>query len=163
MSVDVETIIEDRKVTYRRYIDVPVSLAFEAWSTREHLSRWWGPDGFTLTTLSLDFSSGGTWEFVMHGPDGHNYRNRIRFLEIDRPRLIRYAHWGDGEGGPDVEFEASVLFEASGDGTRLTLVQLFPSPEELQRVQSKYRAIEGARQHMDSFARYVESAKGKGE
>ena len=49
----VETIIQNNKVIYKGYFDVPTHLAFEAWSTPEHLSQWWGPDGFTLTTKSI--------------------------------------------------------------------------------------------------------------
>ena len=88
----------------------------------------------------MDFSAGGTWDFVMRGPDGHEYRNRIRFLEIQRPHFIRYTHLGDGEGAKDVDFEARITFEELGEGTRLTFEQIFASREELERVEKKYGA-----------------------
>ncbi|AVQ12902.1 Uncharacterized protein XB16_2593 [Leptospira santarosai] len=69
---NVETIIEGNKVIYKRYFDAPIDLVFEVWSSHEHLSQWWGPDGFTLTVKSMDFSNGGIWEFIMHGPDGRD-------------------------------------------------------------------------------------------
>jgi len=37
---NVETIIEGNKVTYKRHFDAPVRLAFEAWSSQEHLEQW---------------------------------------------------------------------------------------------------------------------------
>ena len=79
---NVETTIEGSRVTYRRHIDAPVSLVFEVWSSAEHLAQWWGPDGFTLTTKSLNFSNGGMWDFIMHGPDGTDYINKVQFVEI---------------------------------------------------------------------------------
>ncbi|EQA46488.1 toxin-antitoxin system, toxin component domain protein [Leptospira broomii serovar Hurstbridge str. 5399] len=65
---NVEAIVEGNRVIYKRYFGIPIDLLFEVWSSQEHLSEWWGPDGFTLTTTRLDFSSGGVWEFIMHGP-----------------------------------------------------------------------------------------------
>lgn len=50
-----ETIVESNKVIYKRYLDVPVDLAFEVWSSQEHLSQWWGPEGFTLTIKKYGF------------------------------------------------------------------------------------------------------------
>ncbi|TGK20399.1 SRPBCC family protein [Leptospira stimsonii] len=150
-----ETIIEGNKVIYKRYFDVSVDLLFEAWSSQEHLSEWWGPDGFTLTTNSLDFSNGGIWDFVMHGPDGHDYKNKIQFTEIKKPHSIFYKHLGDGEGTKDVDFESKILFEEAGEGSNLTMEQIFPSKEELERVNQKYGAIEGGKQHMENLAKYL--------
>lgn len=151
-----ETIIQDNKVIYKRYIDVPVDLVFEAWSMPEHLAEWWGPDGFTLTTKSMDFSNGGIWDFIMHGPDGHDYKNKIRFTEIKKPEYIHYKHLGDGEGAKDVDFDSKIRFEQAGEGTNLIMEQIFPSKEELERVNQKYGAIEGGKQHVANLAKYLE-------
>ncbi|EPG67456.1 SRPBCC family protein [Leptospira wolffii] len=156
---NVETIIEGNKVIYKRYFDVPVDLAFEVWSTAEHLSEWWGPDGFTVTTKSFDFSDGGIWDFIMHGPDGHDYKNKIQFTEIRKPDSILYEHLGDGEGTQDVHFQSRILFEKSGEGTNCIMEQIFPSKEELERVNEKYGAIEGGKQHMGNLAKYLEKIR----
>ena len=155
----VETIIQGNKVTYKRYFDVPIDLAFEAWSTQAHLEQWWGPDGFTITTKSMDFSNGGIWDFIMHGSDGHDYKNKIQFTEIKKPHHIYYKHLGDGEGSKDVDFLAKIIFEEAGEGTNLTLEQIFQSKEELERVDKKYHAIEGAKQHIGNFGKYLETLK----
>jgi uncharacterized protein YndB with AHSA1/START domain len=155
----VETLIQGNKVVYKRHFDAPISLVFEAWSSPEHLAKWWGPDGFTLTTRSMDFSPGGIWEFVMHGPDGHDYRNKTRFIEIRKPHFISYQHLGDGEGEQDVDFQAHISFEEAGGGTNLTMEQIFPSREELERVNQKYGAIEGAKQHLGNLGRYLETVQ----
>jgi len=157
----VETIIQNNKVIYKRYFDVPVDLVFEAWSSHEHLSQWWGPDGFTLTTNSMDFSNGGIWDFIMHGPDGHDYKNKTQFIDISKPHHIYYKHLGDGEVEQDVNFESRIIFEASGEGTNLTMEQIFPSQEELERINKKYGAIEGAKQHVSNLAKYLENLNKK--
>lgn len=151
-----ETRIKDNQVTYKRYFDVDVDLLFEVWSKPEHLTEWWGPDGFTLTIKSLDFSNGGIWEFVMHGPDGHDYKNKIQFIEISKPHFILYQHLGDGEGDEDVNFQSRIVFEKAGEGTNLIMEQIFSDKQELERVNEKYGAIEGGKQHIENLAKYLE-------
>ena len=154
---EVETTIQDNIVIYKRHFDVPIELAVDVWSSPEHLAHWWGPDGFTLTTKQMDFAKGGFWVFVMHGPDGTDYGNRVQFTEIRKPFFISYKHMGDGGETADVAFEASILFEASGEGANLTFEQIFRSKAELEHMNAKYGAIEGAIQHIGNFAKYLES------
>jgi len=78
-----------------REINAPRELVFEAWSDPKHLAQWWGPDGFTTTTSAFDMRVGGVWRFVMHGPDGRDYENRITFDEIVKPEHIQYHHGAD--------------------------------------------------------------------
>lgn len=153
---NLETVIEENKVTYKKYFDVPVDLLFEVWSKPEHLTEWWGPDGFTLTIKSLDFSNGGIWEFIMHGPDGHDYQNKIQFINIQKPKSILYKHIGDGEGDEDVNFQSRIIFETVGEGTNLIMEQIFSSKQELERVNEKYGAIEGGKQHIGNLAKYLD-------
>jgi len=51
-----------------------------------------GPNGFTTTTLSFDMRPGGVWRFVMHGPDGRDYQNRITYEEVVPPERLVYRH-----------------------------------------------------------------------
>ena len=67
----------DREVVVSRMIDAPRELVFEAFTEMRHLSRWWGPEGFSTTTRAFAFRVGGIWDFVMHGPDGTDYQEWI--------------------------------------------------------------------------------------
>ena len=73
----------DREIVISRVISAPRELVFEAFTELRHLSRWWGPDGFTTTTRAFEFRVGGEWDFVMHGPDGTV--PRVDLLDRDRP------------------------------------------------------------------------------
>ncbi|MBI40910.1 MAG: ATPase [Leptospiraceae bacterium] len=158
----VEATISGSKVIYERYFDVIPELVFKAWASPEELSQWWGPDGFSLTTVSMEFRDGGLWDFVMHGPDGTDYKNRVKFLEILEPSRIVYQHMGDGEENEDVEFATTVTFEREGPGTRLTMEQEFGTEDELRRVNDKYGAIEGGKQHIENLSRHLKSRMAAG-
>jgi uncharacterized protein YndB with AHSA1/START domain len=60
----------DREIVITRVISAPREPVFEAFTEVRHLSRWWGPEGFTTTTRAFEFRVAGEWVFVMHGPDG---------------------------------------------------------------------------------------------
>ncbi|MCB9091411.1 MAG: SRPBCC domain-containing protein [Halobacteriovoraceae bacterium] len=156
---NVETTITGGKVIYRRYFDAPIELVFDAWSSHQHLSEWWGPDGFTLTTHSLDFTNGGFWNFIMHGPDGTDYNNKIQFVEISKPNLIIYKHIGEGQKTEDVHFHTQIKFEKMNNGTTVIMEQDFGTKEELEKVNEQYGAIEGGIQHIDNLGKYLESLK----
>jgi uncharacterized protein YndB with AHSA1/START domain len=138
-----------------RELDAPRTLVFSVWTDPKRLSQWWGPDGFTTTTSSFDMRVGGVWRFVMHGPDGRDYENRITFDEIVEPERIRYHH-GGGDDVEPVQFRTTVTFEElAGGRTRITLHAVFPSAAERDRVIKDYGADKGAMQTLSRLADYV--------
>src|SRR5438270_11670308 len=50
----------DREIVISRVISAPPELVFEAFTEVRHLSRWWGPEGFTTTTRAFEFRVGGS-------------------------------------------------------------------------------------------------------
>src|SRR5213079_2676507 len=81
----------DREIVISRVIDAPRELVFEAFTEVRHLSRWWGPEGFTTTTRSFAFRVGGEWDFVLHGRDG---LHRVDHLDRDHAAgADRAAPW----------------------------------------------------------------------
>jgi uncharacterized protein YndB with AHSA1/START domain len=156
LASHVATTASDREIVATRVFDAPRELLFKAWSDPQHLGQWWGPRGFTTTTHSMDFRAGGAWRFIMHGPDGTDYPNRITFVEIVEPQRIVYQHGGASEA---VDFQVTVTFEAEGaDKTRLDMRMVFPSADGKNRTEAKYGAIQGLQQTMDRLAQYVAKA-----
>ena len=141
-----------------RLIDAPRDLVWAVWTDPKHLSRWWGPDGFRTTTSSVDFKAGGVWRFVMHGPNGRDYENRVTFDEIVPPSRLRYNH-GGGDDVKPVQFHTTVTFDAIGDNTRVTLRGVFPSAEERARVIWEYGADKGLAQTLARLGEYAEGLK----
>lgn len=94
------------------------------------LARWWGPAGFSCTFESFDFRQGGLWKFVMHGPDGTDYPNENRFVEIAKPHRFVVRH----VVAP--LFAATITLEGVAGGSWLTWVQAFDDPEVAKAVAS---------------------------
>lgn len=146
----------DREMVITRLIDAPRELVFKTFTDVEHVSKWWGPNGFTTTTYSMDVRPGGEWRYVMHGPDGRDYENRVFYLEITPPERLVYRHGGEEEVKGGVSFESTVTFVEQGGKTLVTLKGVFPTAAERNRVVEEYGAIEGGEQTLARLAQFVE-------
>jgi uncharacterized protein YndB with AHSA1/START domain len=101
---------------------------FAAISAADRLARWWGPAGFTNSFSVCEFTVGGRWSFVMHGPDGANYSNENRFTEIEAPRKVVIQHLSEPK------FFLTVELAASAGGTVVTWSQVLENSEFAERV-----------------------------
>jgi len=121
----------DREIVSTRVFDAPRERVFRAFSDPRVLARWWGPDGFTSTFQEFDFRPGGAWRFVMHGPDGADYRNESGFIGVVSPERIVLEHLR-----PMHRFLMTMTFAEEAGKTRLTWRMEFDSVAELERVRA---------------------------
>ena len=143
----------DREIVISRVINAPRELVFEAFTEVRHLSRWWGPEGFSPTTRAFEFRIGGEGDFVMHGPDGADYAEWITWTEIVPPELIALLH-GESRGDPNA-FESVLTFAPDGAATRIEMRTVFATKELRDEAVEKYHAIMGGQQTLSNLAAYV--------
>jgi len=145
--------IGSREILLTREFDATHDLVFDAWTEPEKIGKWWGPKGFTTTTFEMDFQEGGVWRFIMHGPDGTDYPNRIVYTEIVKPERLVYEH-GEAEDKP-ADFKVTAKFEDLGDSkTRLTMRTIFPTAEARNNA-TEFGAIEGGNQTLERLTEYL--------
>ena len=143
-----------RELSISRLINAPRELVFKVWTEPEHVAKWWGPDGFKNTIHEMNVKAGGVWRLTMHGPDGRDYPNKIVFLEVVKPERLVYKHSDDGE--PElISFHVTVTFEEQGNKTLLTMISVFESAADLERVIKENGAAEGMVQHIDRLEEYL--------
>ena len=112
-----------------REIPATPEQVFAAISEPERLARWWGPAGFTNTFQVCEFTPGGQWCFVMHGPDGGNYPNESVFAEIESPHQVVVRH--DSEP----KFQLTISLAPSANGTLVSWSQVFDDADVARRVE----------------------------
>lgn len=143
-----------REIVMTRVFDAPRELVFKAYTDPQHVKHWWGPNGFTNTILEMDVRPGGVWRFIMHGPDGAAYPNKIVYLEVVRPERLVFEH-GDDKEGAEPSFHVIVTLAAQGNKTHLTLRMIFSTAAERDKTVKDYGAIEGGNQTMARLAEYL--------
>lgn len=117
-----------REIVNTRVFDAPRADVWNAWTDPEILARWWGPKGFTNTFHELDLRPQGHWRFVMHGPDGTDYKNHSVFVELAPLERFVIDHISGHF------FRLAAAFEDAGGGTRVIFRMIFDTPEERDRI-----------------------------
>jgi uncharacterized protein YndB with AHSA1/START domain len=116
----------DREIVITREYDAPARLLFTAWSTPEHLRRWFGPKGWPLTLCEVDFRVGGTWRFAMTGSTGvQNTPFGGEYLEIEPNRKIVFSNTFEKPGAETLL--VTVTFDERDGRTTVTIHTLFSS------------------------------------
>lgn len=145
-----------REIRLTRDYDAPRELVWKALTDPAHVEVWWGPDGFTNTTEKIDVRPGGSWVFVMHGPDGKDYPNAITYREVTEPERLVFRH-GTGETeNPDEDFGTVITLEDLGGRTRLTMTSTFKDKAARDFVIRNFGAVEGGKQTLQKLADHLE-------
>jgi uncharacterized RmlC-like cupin family protein len=119
----------DREFVHARLIAAPRERVFRAFAEPAHLARWWGPEGFSSIFERFEFRRGGTWRFVMRGPDGTDHPNEIVFREILAPERIVLEHLGGLH-----HFFLTLTLEARGEQTLVGWQQVFDTAAHRERI-----------------------------
>src|SRR5580698_3189652 len=135
----------DREIVATRIFDAPRDLVFQMWTDPKHISNWWGPRGFSITTHEMDVRPGGVWRHVMHGPDGRDYPSEIVFLEVVKPERLVYDHVSEPR------FTMTVTFAEDAGKTKVTVRNLFESAALRNKVAVEHGAVEGLHQTLERF------------
>jgi uncharacterized protein YndB with AHSA1/START domain len=146
------------QILVTRIISAPRELVFDAFTTPEHVAKWWGPNGFTTTISEMNVKPGGIWQLVMQGPDGRKYPNKIEFIEVVKPERIVFKHLPEFETDK-VNHHTNITFEDLGNKTYVVMTLTFESPEERNRVSKEYGAIEGGHQTLGRLEEFISSIK----
>jgi uncharacterized protein YndB with AHSA1/START domain len=142
--------VAEREITDTRVIDAPRELVWKVFTEPVHVVQWWGPDGFTNTTKSMDVRVGGEWIHTMHGPDGRDYPNHIRYVEVVEPERLVYDHLSAPH------HRTTVTFEDLGDGrTKLTFSMIFDTMEHKRSAVETYKADIGLKQTLGRLEDYL--------
>ena len=110
-------------IVITRTFAAPRELVFEAWTTPEHFSVWFGSSQVEvpLDSLEMDVRVGGSWKATMVLPDGNTINWVGEYLEVDPPsRLVMTLT--DNPSKPEREPVTVDLKEVEG-GTEMHMTQ----------------------------------------
>lgn len=117
---------EARSLVIVRDFAVSPALLFAAYSSSEHMQRWYGPKGCALVGCEIDFRVGGELRFAMQVPglDGPVRFGGVYVEIVENERLV---YTNADEMTPEDTMLITVTFEPRGAETRLTIHTVFCS------------------------------------
>jgi uncharacterized protein YndB with AHSA1/START domain len=147
----------DREIVMTRVFDAPRELVFEAHSSCEHMTHWWGPRGYEFTDCEIDFRPGGAWRVVHRGPDGEEYGFHGEYREIVRPERIVWTF--EFEGMPGHVSVETMTLEEHDDKTTFTATSVYDTIEDRNGMLESGMES-GAVETMERLDEYLEVLKG---
>jgi len=113
---------EQGQLTVTRIIKAPPAIVWKAWSTPEHLAKWWIPAPIECQVVKLDLRPGGGFETRMREDEGE-FQPHVQacFLEVvPEARLVWTTVLTEGwqPVEPWLALTAIITFEAQEGGTR---------------------------------------------
>jgi uncharacterized protein YndB with AHSA1/START domain len=127
-----------------RVVDVPRDLVWRAWTTPEHLMKWFTPVPRKTIACEIDLRPGGRFHTVMQSPEGRNVTNVGCYLEIiENERLVWTNALEEGfrpTGASTVcgedaffAFTAVIALAPHGEGTKYTALVMHSDEASTKR------------------------------
>jgi len=132
-----------------RVFDAPKRLVFEAWSTAEHVARWFTPAPLTTSRCEVDLRPGGAFRLVMRMPDGTEHPMDASFIEVVRDERIVFEATIEG----DLKAHTTVTFAETDGRTTLSVHQTYSRESPSTRG-----ATAGWTLTLDQLAAHVQEA-----
>jgi uncharacterized protein YndB with AHSA1/START domain len=150
---------DDATLVVRRLLNATPELAFQAWTSAEHIQQWMRPEpGMVVPLASMDLRVGGKFRIQMKMPDGEFFTAVGVFKEVKAPERLAYtwdwekdgsgAEFGEAEGKPSL---ITVEFLKRGDRTEMVLTH-----SRFATVESRDSHARGWGKIAESFAMFVE-------
>jgi uncharacterized protein YndB with AHSA1/START domain len=120
-------------LTLVRRIRARPAIVFDAVTTAEGITHWWGPDAGPVLISESDPRVGGRYRVRFRLLDGTEHESSGEFLEIVPPeRVVMSWRWKDGQEDPG-ESRVEIRLRAVPDGTELTFTHAQLHDEESRR------------------------------
>jgi uncharacterized protein YndB with AHSA1/START domain len=133
---------------------------FKAWTSAEHIKRWFAPETFTIPETRIEARVGGAFELSMRSPSGETHWIRGAFVEIaPHDRLVIDMTIADDAGKKLFRALTEINFADALGGTRVDITQTYTliDPSKAWMLAG---APEGWRSTLDNLEREVVRMQG---
>lgn len=137
---------------------------FKAWSSAEHVKRWFSPETYTVPDANVEMHVGGSFDVCMRSPTGTEHWTRGTFVEVTPyTRLVIDMHATDGTGKKLFGAYTEVTFSDAVGGTQMNVVQTYTFLDPSIAAPMVAGAPEGWRTTLDKLEEEVVRMQGGAE
>lgn len=146
--------VKPEPLVISRHFAASRDLVFKAWSSADHIKRWFSPEGCSVPEAEIDFRAGGVFAVCMRMPTGEDHWAKGAFDEVSPPDRLAFTAGVTFGGAKRFTVQTTVTFEDDGTGTRMTVRQAYDihDPAFLSAVEG---SAEGWRTTLDKLTREV--------
>jgi uncharacterized protein YndB with AHSA1/START domain len=144
-----------------RVFHAPRETVFKAWSSADHIKRWFSPQHCSVPEARVDMCVGGAFEVCMLLPTGEKHWIRGTFVEVTPPRrLVIDMNVTSAASAPWFRCHTEVDFFDALGGTRMDVVQTYTFIDPSIAAPMVAGAQEGWRTTLDKLEQEVLRMRG---
>ena len=134
---------------------------FKAWSSADHVRRWFSPETFSVSDATVEMRVGGRFDVCMRSPTGEEHWTRGTFVEVTpHTRLVIDMRTTDRAGQALFRAYTEVDFSDALGGTRMDVVQTYTFTDASIAAPMVAGAPEGWRTTLDKLEKEVVRMQG---
>lgn len=151
-----DTIQQPPPLRVSRRFPAPRALVFKAWSSADHVKRWFSPEVYTVPDARVQMEVGGPFEVCMRSPTGQEHWSRGTFVEVTpHSRLVIDMHAADDAGRALFRAYTEVNFSDAEGGALMEVVQTYTFLEPAMAAPMVAGAAMGWKQTLDKLEKEV--------
>jgi uncharacterized protein YndB with AHSA1/START domain len=158
------TLLQQFPLRLSRVFHAPRETVFKAWSSSDHVKRWFSPETYSVSDATVEMHVGGRFEVCMRSPHGEEHWTRGTFVEVTpHTRLVIDMHATDAAGKPLFRAYTEVDFSDALGGTRMDVLQTYTFIDPAIAAPMVTGAPEGWRTTLDKLEKEVVRMRGGAE
>ncbi|MCE3227272.1 MAG: Activator of Hsp90 ATPase 1 family protein [Bacteroidetes bacterium] len=130
--------LKEKSILVSREFNAPLENVWRAYTEKELLDQWWGPQPWRAETKTMNFSPGGYWLYAMVGPEGEKHWARMNYINIDPQKSIQLEDLFSDENGKtnsDLPVsKGSMTFTKTANGTKVEFKMTYAKEEDVQKM-----------------------------
>lgn len=141
-----------------RSFDAPVSLVWKAFTSPEHVARWWGPQSFAPVSKidKLELKKGGKWRFICsHKSTGGEIVFYGTYVDVVPEKKLANSFGVEGQFEADENFPEVHTFEERNGRTYYKSISMMPNLEARDAVVATGME-KGGRESMEQLGKVVD-------
>jgi uncharacterized protein YndB with AHSA1/START domain len=158
------TLLQPPPLRVSRVFHARRETVFKAWSSVDHVKRWFSPETYSVSDAKVEMYVGGPFDVCMRSPTGEEHWTRGTFVEVvPHSRLIIDMHATDNAGKPLFRAYTEVDVSDALGGTRMDVVQTYTFIDPSIAAPMVAGAQEGWRTTLDKLEKQVVRMQGGAE
>lgn len=157
-TADRRTTLKPAPLELSRVFAAPREMVFKAWSSAEHVQRWFSPADCSVPEAEIEFRAGGVFDVCMRLPDGTKHWCKGHFTEVSPYDRLAFDATVSTGGEAKFAVRTFVSFTAEAEATRMAVRQEYEifDPVFANAVEG---STEGWRTTLDKLADEIERIK----
>jgi uncharacterized protein YndB with AHSA1/START domain len=122
-----------------RVVDVPKRLIWAAWTTPEHLVKWFCPEPYQTVECEINLRPGGIFRTLIQSPDGQQYPHLGCYIDVVKEERLMWTTallpgYRPSIAKTDVPpLTAAITLATVSAGTRYTATVMHGSEEDCRK------------------------------